>query len=123
MERSGIYKGGLQPSAIAGDNGIVSGRDNRNSAPSAVGNVLDAFFKKMGYDVALKEWEVVTNWPAVVGKRIAEMTACEKSEKGVLHVKVKSAAWRQELTYMKDTIKDSIIRETGCGTIKDILFY
>jgi len=115
-------QGAIIASAIDGGGGIVD-KDRRGGAPSAVGNIIDTFLKRMGYDVALKEWEVVDNWPAIVGERIAEKTVCEKAEKGILHVKVNSAPWRQELTYMKDAIKDSIIRETGCETIRDILFY
>ena len=101
----------------------VPKKAKRGGPPAAVGNVLDTFLKRMGYDIGLKEWEVVENWPKIVGERVARMTVCEKSEKGVLHVKVNSAPWRQELTYMKDEIKEAVIRETGCGTIKDILFY
>ena len=91
--------------------------------PASVGEILGAFFKEKGYDVALKEWEVVENWRLIAGERVAEVTECENAEDGVLYVKVKSAAWRQELTYLKDVIKESIIRETGCETIRDIVFY
>jgi len=97
--------------------------NNRGGAPADVGSVLDTFLKRMGYDIALKEYEVVDNWPAIVGEHIAETTVCEKSEKGVLYVRVKSAVWRQELSYMKDKIRESILRETGCETIRDIMFY
>jgi predicted nucleic acid-binding Zn ribbon protein len=93
------------------------------SEPSSLGDILGTFFKDKGYDVGLKEWEVVERWAAVVGPRVAEVTVCEKAEGGVLYIKVKSAAWRQDLTYMKDDIKESIIRNIGCGTIKDIVFY
>ncbi|MCL2183082.1 MAG: DUF721 domain-containing protein [Chitinispirillia bacterium] len=89
----------------------------------SIGTVLEAFLKRMGYDIAIREWEVVRSWPSIVGERIARVTVCEKSEKGILCVRVQSAAWRQELTYMKETIMASILRETGCETIKDILFY
>lgn len=120
MKKTGRKKASRKASAPAAEENEPK---RAASPPSAVGSILNAFLKRMGYDVAFKEHEVVENWAAIVGPRIAGMTVCEKSEKGVLSVKVRSAAWRQELTYMKDVIKESIVRETGCETIKDILFH
>jgi hypothetical protein len=76
-----------------------------------------------GYRVVCKEWEVVENWNRIVTGRVAEVTECSRVEDGVLYVKVTSASWRQDLAYLKEPIKAAILRVTGCGTIRDIVFY
>ncbi|MDR3013780.1 MAG: DUF721 domain-containing protein [Chitinispirillales bacterium] len=96
---------------------------NQNKLPASIGDILETVFKERGYDVVCKEWEVVSAWPQIAGKYIAKVTECDRVNKGVLYVKVASAPWRQELTYKIDDLKESILRETGCDTIKDIVFY
>jgi predicted nucleic acid-binding Zn ribbon protein len=91
--------------------------------PSTVGSILQIFLKDKGYATVCKEWEVVSNWNRVAGERIAGVTKCERVEDGVLYVKTKSAPWRQELSHLKEQIKESIRKETGCVSIKDIVFY
>jgi predicted nucleic acid-binding Zn ribbon protein len=91
--------------------------------PSSVGDALGAFFKNTGLDAVFKEWDAVINWRQVAGERISEVTECERVEDGVMYVRVMSAPWRQELIYLKEPLMESIRRETGCGTIKDIVFY
>lgn len=96
---------------------------NRSKAPASVGDILDAFLKSTGLDVDVKEWDVVGRWDEIVGDRIAAVTKCGRVEDGILYVKVTTAPWRQELSYMKDAIKEKIANVTECGTIKDIVFY
>ena len=95
----------------------------RVGKPESVGSIFEAFIQKAGYAVPLKEWEVVSNWEQVAGEQIARRARCERVEDGVLYVKVESAPWRQELSYMKDMLKESALKNTGCRTIKDIVFY
>jgi len=98
---------------------------SRGGPPAKAGNVIDAMLERMlpGFRAVCKEWEVVDRWREIVIGRVAEVTECSGVENGVLQVKVNSAAWRQELTYLKEDIKTAIKRVTGCKTIKDIVFY
>ena len=91
--------------------------------PLKIGSVLQAFLKEKGYATICKEWEVVSKWNCIAGERIAGVTKCERVEDGVLYVKAKSAPWRQELAHFKEQLKESIRKETGCVSIKDIVFY
>ena len=76
-----------------------------------------------GFHIVCKEWEVVDRWHEIMLGSMAELTECSRVEDGVLHVKVESASLRQELSYLKEQIKASIRRVTGCETIKDIRFH
>ena len=92
--------------------------------PARIGLFIDVILERWlpGFHVVCKEWEVVNRWREIVIGRLAEVTECSGVENGVLQVKVNSAAWRQELTYLKEDIKTAIRRVTGCKTIKDIVF-
>jgi predicted nucleic acid-binding Zn ribbon protein len=98
---------------------------SRGGPPASVGNFIDAILEKWlpGFRVVCKEWEVVDKWHEIVIGRVAEVTECSGVENGVLQVRVASASWRQDLTYLKEDIKAAIRRVTGCETIKDIVFY
>jgi predicted nucleic acid-binding Zn ribbon protein len=76
-----------------------------------------------GYKTVCKEWEVVDRWKEIMFGRIAEITECSRVEDGVLYVRVESASWRQDISYLKEQIKAAILRVTGCDTIKEIVFY
>ena len=94
-----------------------------NKQPSSVASILmDALLKGKKYAKTCKESEVFANWDHIAGERIAGVTKCERVEGGVLYVKAKSAPWRQELTHLKEQLKESIRKETGCKSIKDIFF-
>jgi predicted nucleic acid-binding Zn ribbon protein len=98
---------------------------NKGGQPAKVGNFIDAMLEKLlpGFHVVCKEWEVVERWHEIVIGRVVEVTECSRVEDGVLHVKVVSASWRQDLTYIKKDILAAIRRVTGCETIRDIVFY
>jgi predicted nucleic acid-binding Zn ribbon protein len=65
----------------------------------------------------------VRQWPDLVGARIAAVTRCDRVENGILYVRVQSAPWRHEMTYMTRDILDTITRKTACTTIRDIVFF
>jgi len=98
---------------------------NRGGQPAKVGNVIDAMLERWlpGFHVVCKEWEVVERWHEIVVGRISEESECSSVENGVLHVRIESSSWRQEAAYLKEQIKMSIKRVTGCETIRDIVFY
>ena len=50
------------------------------------------------------------------------VSACDRVENGLLYVRVASAPWRQELSYLKAEILDKIHREINGASIHDIIF-
>ena len=97
----------------------------RGGDPVRAGNFIDAMLESMlpGFHAVCKEWEVVKRWNEIATGRLSEVTECSRVEDGILYVEVKSAAWRQDLIYLKDPLKAAIVRVTGCETIRDIVFY
>lgn len=78
-------------------------REGAGAAP--IGEALDAYLRRSGLKRRLDQASAVDDWPEIVGPQIAEATTPEGvSEDGVLFVRVRSAAWMQELQLMSPTI-------------------
>jgi predicted nucleic acid-binding Zn ribbon protein len=92
-------------------------------SPEKIGGLLESVLSKNGYLKVCKEWDAVAKWSEVVGERIASVTECTRLEDGRLYVKVSSAAWRNEMVYLKDEIIKKIKTETTCSSLIDIVFY
>jgi len=96
---------------------------NRSKPPERIGAIVDAVLSDRGYFTPCKELNVVRAWPALVGERLAVMTECTRVDSGTLYVRVSSAPWRQEISFMRHHLIEKIHQETGCTTINDIVFY
>jgi hypothetical protein len=96
---------------------------SKTSLPEKIGAIVDSLLGERGYLVICREMGVVRAWPALVGDRLAQVTECTRSDQGTLFVRVTSAPWRQEISFMKQLLLSKIRTETGCTTIKDIVFY
>ena len=95
----------------------------RKNPPEKIGTIVDAILSERGYLVECRELGVVRAWPSLVGEQLARVAECTRVERGVLFVRVTSAAWRQEISFMKQLLLSKIRMDTGCSTIKDIVFY
>jgi predicted nucleic acid-binding Zn ribbon protein len=95
----------------------------KHSPPEKIGAIVATVLGDRGYLTPCKELSVVRAWPQLVGDRLAEITECTRVDQGTLYVRVESAPWRQEISFMKHHLISKIHRETNCTTIKDIVFY
>ena len=85
-------------------------------------NVLDRLFKDPELKNHMYKGMVVSVWEKAVGKKIAGICQPTGFENGTLYVKVQSAAWRNELTMMRTTIKDKINELLGLPIVRSIIF-
>jgi predicted nucleic acid-binding Zn ribbon protein len=90
--------------------------------PTRLAEIMEGILAEKGYLHACLESDVVNSWPELVGKQIADVTECTNAENGILYVRVKSAAWRQELTFYKNELLTKIREKSRCKTINDIYF-
>jgi hypothetical protein len=91
--------------------------------PEKIGSIVDSILGERGYLAVCKELGVVRAWPSIAGERLSQVTECTRAEHGTLYVRVTSASWRQEISFMKELLLSKIRSETGCMTIKDIVFF
>ena len=90
--------------------------------PPTIADILLPLLREKGMLSKLEECKATIIWDSVVGKDIARYTRAEKIEDGILYIKVRNAAWRQELTFQKETIKKKLNRSLEKEIVKDIKF-
>lgn len=77
----------------------------RPDAATPIGEALEAYLKRHRLKRRLDQASVVDDWASIVGPQIAAVTRPEGvAQDGVLFVRVRSAAWMQELQLMSPTI-------------------
>ena len=69
-----------------------------------IGDILPAVLKSAGLEQKLRDQEILTIWPTIVGEQIAARTTAVKINNGVLHVQVDHSVWLQELYFMEKEI-------------------
>ena len=86
------------------------------------GEILASVLSGLGLKGRLKEREALVLWPDVVGEEIAHRSRALRIKEGVLYVRVDSAAWSQELHFLKATILARFDEVLGPGLVKEIRF-
>ncbi len=90
-------------------------------APNRIESVLDALYANLNFDAA-EEFKIVKTWSQVAGSHIARVSEIEKIVDGVLYVKVKNSAWRNELTFKRQSIIAQLNYKLQRPAIKSIIF-
>lgn len=89
---------------------------------SRIGDILPAVLKSVGLDQKLKERELLSLWPTVVGEEIAARTRAVNVDRGVLYVEVTHSAWLQELHFMEKQIYKRLREEAPDISFRRIRF-
>ncbi len=88
-----------------------------------IGEALEELVRKLGIKKKLQEYDAVLRWEEIVGQQIARVTVATRITKGILFVRVKSSAWRNELTMRKVEIKEKLNTALGEDIVTDIKFH
>lgn len=88
----------------------------------AIRSVIEQVINDLQLGRTLLQYRVLEEWGTYVGGRIAQVTTPERVVDGKLIVKVKSSAWRNELTFMKKEILSRINSKFNEEIIIDIIF-
>ena len=83
---------------------------------------LEKTLKEAGAQKMVTKGKAITLWSKVAGKEISKATEATHIEKGVLFVKTKSPAWRNELMFQKEEIVKKFNNLLKKRIIKDIKF-
>lgn len=92
-------------------------RRNEQSLGEAISHLIDAG----GMREKMDELDIASWWDEVVGGMIARHTLGITLRRGRLFVRVDSAPLRQELSYMRDTLKELLNRRVGREVVKEIV--
>jgi len=95
----------------------------KKSVPEKIDSILTKVLSQKGYLNACREADVVSKWSLIVGEHFASHAQCTRVDNGVLFVKVPSSSWRNEISFLKDTILKAIKEKTDCRSIHNVVFY
>ena len=90
--------------------------------PKSIAEVLLPLLKKKGMLKQIEELKALLIWDKAVGKKIAGRTKPERIEDGILYIKTRGAAWRQELSFQKEGIIELLNKKLAQEIVKDIRF-
>ena len=107
--------------AAAGD-GLSPARVNDPGTMERLGDIVDRTVKRLPLSRRLEDYAVWTVWDETVGPAIARNARPEKLRNGTLFVRVRAAAWMQQLHYMKDIMLEKLNRQLGREVITNIFF-
>jgi len=93
-----------------------------------LGEILEAFFIRLGWSEKILEAKAIDYWTEVVGKEIAEKTQPFRVRNGVLQVRVPNSVWMQELHFFKNHILQKLNqrlkeRNPQALPLKDLKFF
>ena len=86
-----------------------------------VGDIIRKLMKNPKLEGKLDELDALAIWDDLIGDALMKYIVSQKIYKGILHVKLKSAPMRNELSYKKTELKQQINKRLGKPFLKDII--
>ncbi|MCQ2312812.1 MAG: DUF721 domain-containing protein [Paludibacteraceae bacterium] len=86
----------------------------------SIGQAIMDFLKENQLEQPLLERQLVAKWGEVMGALVSEMTRSVEIKNGVLYVKVKSAALRQQLFECRFEVVKKMNESVGAEVIRDV---
>ena len=86
-----------------------------------VGDIIRKLMKNPKLSDKLDELDALAIWDEIMGDALIKYINSRKIYKGILHVKLKSAPMRNELSYKKTELLQQINKRLGKPFLKDII--
>ncbi len=84
----------------------------RHKGTGAVAEILKEYFGRHGLIRRIGQASIVNDWAGLVGDQVASVTEPDSVDaSGTLRVRVRSAAWMQELQLMSPTIIQELAKK------------
>ncbi|MEM0961835.1 MAG: DUF721 domain-containing protein [Bacteroidota bacterium] len=93
-----------------------------SNQPQRLGSVLADLVDRYGYRERLDAARAVEAWPEVAGETLAGVTDQVWMRHGVLHIKVKSAAWRHQLQFQRQQWRDRLNEHLSGPVVDEVVF-
>ncbi len=85
-------------------------------------DLIDKLFKAYGWDQKMKEMDIRSAWPELMGVAVANRTKNIQFRNSIMYLTMDSSVMREELLHGKHIIIDRVNEKAGCELIKDIFF-
>jgi predicted nucleic acid-binding Zn ribbon protein len=86
-----------------------------------LGNILKKTIHDLGIEKPIQQYEALQIWPKIVGEKIASVTEPRHISNDKLFIRVKNAAWRNELVFHRYEIIQKMNQQLGRCVIKEIV--
>jgi predicted nucleic acid-binding Zn ribbon protein len=90
--------------------------------PSRADDTMRRLLRRIDPQGRLEVYRVWTFWAEEVGEAIATRAEPAAYRAGVLTIRVSSAAWMQELQFLKESLRSKLNARLGAEQIQDIAF-
>jgi predicted nucleic acid-binding Zn ribbon protein len=86
----------------------------------AIARILPGLMKQLGLEERAAGWRAVSEWPALVGERIARHAHASNFHDGVLTVEVDGSAWMHELGFLKRDLVRRANAHLGAAVVREV---
>ncbi len=93
-----------------------------SDGPQPLSSVLAAFVERAGFRDRLDAERAVEAWAALAGPAIVGVTEQVWMREGVLHVKIRSSAWRHQLQFQREAWRERINTHLGREVVREVAF-
>jgi predicted nucleic acid-binding Zn ribbon protein len=76
--------------------------------PARIGGAIGKLMQSLGLKRPYDGWQVVVNWPEIVGDEISSRAEAIRYENGTVFVVVPDDSWRQQLSLQTEMILEKI---------------
>ena len=93
----------------------------RKSNEQSLADVIQDFLRESGWQQKLDEIKIITQWDKVLGPTLSKYTEDVFIKNKQLHIRLKSATFRQELSYQKSELIKQLNDSVGKEIITDVI--
>jgi len=88
-----------------------------------LGQIIEKMLNDTGLRPKLEQRSVEAMWPEIAGRHIASYTRRVRLDGKLLHIYIESAALKEELGYLRDTLVAQINRIAGRKAVDNIIIH
>ena len=93
----------------------------RKTNEQSLGDVIQDYLREIGWQQKLDEIKIIIEWDKVLGPTLSKYTDEVFIKNKKLHIRLKSATLRQELSYQKSEVVKQLNDSVGKEVITDII--
>ncbi len=97
-------------------------RRKASESPQQGEVLLDGLFRRLGLQKQAHEWRVLAAWHEAAGAKLAAHARAERLVGNTLYVRVATAAWANELGYLKQQLLEKLCEALGGQGVKELRF-
>jgi len=87
----------------------------------SLSEVLKEYRSEMNIDNKLKEINLIKSWEEIAGKAIARRTSKVYIKDGSLYIHLNSSVARNELSMLRESLRERLNEKAGEELVKDII--